>query len=125
MGSSASYPQSHGSQYGQPLLNATQDSAAFAGGYPDVHRTAYYEPAAPPGVDPRAISPSAIAAGSAAAAYHNGGAVAGMPGSSANMMDPRLHATSPGMVSLPMGAAPADYAAASEAARMRACHKVV
>lgn len=124
MGSSASFQHSHGSHYGQPLLGAhpnTQDSAAapFAGGYPDVHRTAYYEPYMPPGVDPRAVSPSAVAVGSAAAAYHAGGAMAGIPGSTSGMMDARAPAAGPGVSSLPMGAGPSDYAAASEAARLR------
>ncbi|KAJ1035477.1 hypothetical protein NDA13_000889 [Ustilago tritici] len=100
MGSSASFPHSHGSQYGQPLNGAlsgsSQDYAGgFANGYPDVHRTAFYEPPMPPGVDPRLLGPSP------------------------KMIDPRAHVVSPGMASLPTGAAPSDYAALSEAARLR------
>ncbi|SPO27566.1 uncharacterized protein UTRI_04402_B [Ustilago trichophora] len=120
MGSSASFPHSHGSHFGQPPINAslanTQDSLAspFAGGgggYPDVHRTAYYEP--------YSMSPSAASVGSAAAAYHHGGAMAALPGSSATMLDPRTHAAGPAVSILPVGAGPADYAGVSEAARMR------
>ncbi|SPO32658.1 uncharacterized protein UTRI_04402 [Ustilago trichophora] len=123
MGSSASFPHSHGSHFGQPPINGslitTQDSLAspFAsgggggGGYPDVHRTAYYEP--------YSMSPSAATVGSAAAAYHHGGAMAALPASSAPMIDPRTQAAGPAVSSLPVGAAPADYVAVSEAARMR------
>lgn len=126
MGSSASFPQSHSSHYGQPvnsgLPSGSQDYAAGYG-YPDVHRSAFYEPPMPPGVDPRVMPVTGVAAGSAAAAYHSRGAVAGMPGSSANVFDPRVHATAPGMSSLPTGAAPSDYAAVSEAARTRGMHQ--
>ncbi|CCF51541.1 hypothetical protein NDA11_007883 [Ustilago hordei] len=99
MGSSASFPHSHGSHYGQPLNGALSGSSqdypgGFANGYPDVHRTAFYEPPMPPAVDPR-IGPSA------------------------KMIDPRAHVVPPGMASLPTGAAPSDYAALSEAARWR------
>lgn len=120
MGSSASYQHSHLSHFGSPLTVAQQSShdhspAAFAAGYPDVHRSAFYEPHVPSGVDPRAVLPPAIATGSAAAAYHSGGAASGIPG----LSPPHVPATVSGASSLPMGAAPADYAAISEAARLR------
>ncbi|KAJ1022618.1 hypothetical protein NDA18_004962 [Ustilago nuda] len=99
MGSSASFPHSHGSHYGQPLNGALSGSSqdypgGFANGYPDVHRTAFYELPMPPEVDLR-IGPSA------------------------KMIDPRAHVVPPGMASLPTGAAPSHYAALSEAARWR------
>lgn len=115
LGSVASFPHSHGSQNAQPMTGASfngQDNpVSFAGAYPDVHRTAYYEPYVPPGADPRAMPTYSMAGASAAAAYHNGSAAANMPGSSPQGI--------PGMSSLPMGAAASDYAAASELARMR------
>ncbi|GAC93712.1 hypothetical protein PHSY_001277 [Pseudozyma hubeiensis SY62] len=110
MGSSASFAQSHNSHFGQPMngnhINC-HDSATtgFAGAYPDVHRSAYYDTNVPSGVDPRTMG-----VGSAAAAYTNGSAATTMPGSPAQAYDPR---------SLPMGAAPSEYTAASEAARTR------
>ncbi|KAJ9480101.1 hypothetical protein PHBOTO_003835 [Pseudozyma hubeiensis] len=110
MGSSASFAQSHNSHFGQPMngnyINSHDSAAAgFAGAYPDVHRSAYYETNAPSGVDPRTMG-----VGSAAAAYHSSSAANTMPGSPAQAFDPR---------SLPMGAAPSEYTAASEAARTR------
>lgn len=124
MGSSASYPHSHSSHPSQPWSGAVPPSgydspSAFAAGYPDVHRTAFYEPHLPPGVDPRALPASTIAAGSAAVAYHNAGASASTASPLAHGMDARALAAAPGMASLPMGAAPANYAAVSEAARLR------
>ncbi|KAJ1022587.1 hypothetical protein NDA16_003576 [Ustilago loliicola] len=128
MGSSASFPYSQSSHYGQPLNgglpSGNQDYASgFANGYPDVHRTAFYEPPMPPGVDPRVMPVPGVAAGSAAAAYHGGGAVAGVPDPSASMFGTRAHAAAPGMTSLPTGAAPSDYAAVSEVARLRGMHQ--
>ncbi|CDR87419.1 uncharacterized protein SPSC_00536 [Sporisorium scitamineum] len=123
MGSVASFPHSHSSHYAQPInsasINGQDGPSAFTGGYPDVHRSAYYEPYMPPGVDPRSMPASAMAGVSAAAAYHNANVASSMPGSPPPMMDARAHAGNPGVSSLPMGAAPSDYAAASEFARMR------
>ncbi|CBQ74020.1 conserved hypothetical protein [Sporisorium reilianum SRZ2] len=123
MGSVASFPHSHGSHYAQPMnappINGQDTPAALAAAYPDVHRTAYYEPYVPPGVDPRAMPASALAGVSAAAAYHNASVASSMPGSPPPMMDARAHTSNSGVASLPMGAAPSDYAAASELARMR------
>ena len=116
MGSSTSFAQSHGSHYGQSTngnhINGHESAAVLAGAYPDVHRTAYYEPHMSPGVDPRSMT-----AGSVAAAYHSGSAVSTALNSPANALGPHTHAGSSNISSLPLGAAPSDYAAVSEAAR--------